>query len=79
MDTLIATAFAALFAGCWVMEMRSSRKMREGHTLECKRLREEHIRELAQERSTSWKEGVRMGSEARRQLRYDSHKAGRFA
>ena len=87
MDTLIATAFAALFAGCRVIEMRSSRKMREGHIDHMRKLQGEHRDAMAtlslqheadieRERSESWREGVRMGAEATKRKR---DKAGRFA
>jgi len=68
MDTLIATAFAALFAGCWVMEMRSSRKMREGHQDRMLKLQNEHAaalesadrfygHEVERARNEGWDEG----------------------
>ena len=76
MDTLIATAIAALFAGCWVMEMRSSRKMREGHLLECKRLREEFFVSVRAARNEGWYEGVEY---QRNLMTRKRDKAGRFA
>lgn len=80
MDTLIATAFAALFAGCWVMEMRSSRKMREGHydRVEQMKVDHHHDKQLAMIRSHD--EGWLAGVEYQRQLMTRKRdKAGRFA
>ena len=76
METLIATAFALLFAGCWWMEIRTATKARNCHLDQLFRVREEHARELSRERSESWKAGVRAGTEAVRPKR---DKAGRFA
>ena len=76
MDTLIATAFAALFAGCWIWEMRVLRKVRDGHLLECKRLREEFFVSVRAARNEGWYEGVEY---QRNLMTRKRDKAGRFA
>ena len=80
MDTLIATTFAALFGACWVMEMRSSRKMREGHLDRVEEIKNDHHndKEIAKirARDEGWLAGVEY---QRQQMTRKRDKAGRFA
>jgi len=76
MDTLIATAFAALFAGCWIFEARTLNKVRDGHSEYLARLRKEHTEELRAARNEGWYEGVKYQEELMKPKR---DKAGRFA
>lgn len=88
--TVAMGVLASVFALCWRLEVRSSGKLRERHSTawtERERmqavvitaLREEHANELTRVRHEAWKEGVKMGAEARRQMRYGQHdKLGRF-
>jgi len=93
---LIPVGLFAITALGWWMEMRTVQKLRDGHQERMFKLQTEHANtmstlrlqheaDLARERSESWKEGVRAGSEARRQMRYNQHsqhshnnKPGRF-
>ena len=76
MDTLIATAFAALFAGCWVMEMRSSRKMREAEIKRYNDAMRDRLMAVAQALDAGWLDGVEY---QREQMTRKRDKAGRFA
>ena len=91
MDTLIATAFAALFAGCWVMEMRTLRKVRAGHYDRIEQMKIVHCAEMNamrdqfdtdiyrikdRERSEGWEEGRQYQL---KQMTRKRDKAGRFA
>jgi hypothetical protein len=76
MDTLIATAFAALFAGCWVMEMRSSRKMREAEIKRYNDAMRDRLVAVAQALDAGWLDGVEY---QREQMTRKRDKAGRFA
>lgn len=76
MDTLIATAFAALFAGCWVIEMRSSRKMREAEIKRYNDAMRDRLVAVAQALDAGWLDGVEY---QREQMTRKRDKAGRFA
>ena len=76
MDTLIATAFAALFAGCWVIEMRSSRKMREAEIKRYNDAMRDRLVAVAQALDAGWLDGV---AYQREQMTRKRDKAGRFA
>ena len=76
MDALIATAFAALFAGCWVMEMRSSRKMREAEIKRYNDAMRDRLVAVAQALDAGWLDGVEY---QREQMTRKRDKAGRFA
>ena len=76
MDTLIATDFAALFAGCWVMERRSSRKMREAEIKRYNDAMRDRLVAVAQALDAGWLDGVEY---QREQMTRKRDKAGRFA
>lgn len=76
MDTLIATAFAALFAGCWVIEMRSSRRIRDGEISRYNDLLRDRMEAVARARDAGWLDGVEY---QRKLMTRKRDKAGRFA
>ena len=76
MDTLIATAFAALFAGCWVIEMRSSRRIRDGEISRYNDLSRDRMEAVARARDAGWLDGVEY---QRKLMTRKRDKAGRFA
>lgn len=74
--SIVTTAISALLLFCWIMEMLTIRKLREGHREECRRLREEHFVAIKAARNEGWYEGV----EYQRNLMTPKRdKAGRFA
>lgn len=73
---ITTTAIGGLLLFCWIMEMRTIRKLRDGHREECRRLREEHFVAVKAARNEGWYEGV----EYQRGLMTPKRdKAGRFA
>jgi len=76
MDALIATAFAALFAGCWVIEMRSSRRIRDGEISRYNDLLRDRMEAVARARDAGWLDGVEY---QRKLMTRKRDKAGRFA
>ena len=75
MDTLIAIALAAVFAGCWLMEMRAAHKMREGHVERYNDLMRDRSVAIAQARDAGWLDGVEY---QRNLMARKRDKAGRF-
>lgn len=80
---------AAVFAVCWALEIRASCKSRQWFTDELMQLgnertkaitalQEKHAFELERVRHEAWKEGVKIGAEARRQMRYNQHSPAFF-
>lgn len=76
MDTLIATAFAVLFAVCWLLEIGFANNMRKEHLKRYNDLMRDRSVAIAQARDAGWLDGV----EYQRQLMTRKRdKAGRFA
>ena len=93
---LTATAISALLLFCWIMEMRTVQNLRDLHRKawderyaqelnSCQKMNRDFEELLTKARHEAWKEGVKMGAEARRQMRYNQHgqhshnnKPGRF-
>lgn len=76
MDTLIAIATAAVFAVCWIMEMRAAHKMREDAVERYNDLMRDRSVAVAQARDAGWLDGVEY---QRQQMTRKRDKAGRFA